>query len=166
MTTGKAAKKTADAERQARIQPLLDYWVPLLGLGDWKITWELVDKLSGAAWGGEEAGARVGTVGPYQQAHIKFARSHVDECVLPYELEHTVIHELGHCLTHSLQATLREELTETSGLGREVGWQIETLCDTLATAFWQLRYGTTLPIGYSPVPVPSPHSGPTITSDM
>lgn len=72
----------------------MDRWIYLLGLGAWRITWEISDKP--LIHNGEEVAAvsdyerkRSG----YQWARIRFYRP---ELTTPAKIEATVIHELLH----------------------------------------------------------------------
>ena len=144
-------RKVTDNDRKRRIQAILNDWVPMLALTDWQITWELVDTLDGEACGGGQAGARILSTGPYTRAHIMFTRSAIDDWATDMELDTAIIHELCHCLT----SALREEIINCTGdstpTTRVLLWQIETLCDKLATCFLHTSVGGSIAPTYSPV---------------
>lgn len=80
------------------IQRDIDRWVYLLGLGAWRITWEVVD-------------GPIGRDGPvarndhfvyrngYRKARVRFDRSQLTS---PAQVERTVIHELLHLFQHGI----------------------------------------------------------------
>ena len=71
------------------IQRDLDRWIYLLGLGRWRVTWDLRDDLGeNAAW----ADYRVKRSG-YRKAHLLFARPEMTSAAA---IEKAVIHELLH----------------------------------------------------------------------
>lgn len=82
------------------LQRDLDRWVHLLGLGAWRITWDVVDRP--LIHGGEAVAA----VSDYKKkrsgvrvAHIRFDRS---DLTSPVRIEETVIHELVHIFDRGL----------------------------------------------------------------
>lgn len=145
------AKKITDAIRRERIQPILDYWVPALGLSDWQITWEIVSELPSSTTPGGQAGAQIATKGPYQTAHIRFARDNIDNCPLKEEVEALIVHELGHCLLRPLLATIERNVGNPSRVYDDTLWEVETLVDSLASIFMGARDDKPATALYSPV---------------
>lgn len=134
------AKKITDAIRRERIQPILDYWVPALGLSDWQITWEISDKVPLKTLGGGYMGGVINVSGPYQTAHIKLTRLAIDNCALDSEVETLVIHELGHCVLHPILAALGKNVGSESRVYEDVHWEVEKAIDSLSTRLWALRH--------------------------
>lgn len=143
-------KKITDQDRRNRIQPILDQWVPALGLSDWEITWELVNDIPGTSLGNGKPGGRVSTRGPYQNAHIRFTRVLIDTCALDSELETSIIHELGHCVLHPLLASLERSVGDVASVYEDVHWEVERLLDSLSVLFLAVRDGEPLTAKYSP----------------
>lgn len=131
---------------------MLDFWRQALSLTDWQITWELTDKLEGLAAGGGKPGGRVLSSGPYTRAHLMFVRSHIDECVLPSELEITVLHELFHCIFAPLCESTRAQIGGSSLSYDAIHWEIEALCDRLAAIIYHAVRQVPQTVGYSPLP--------------
>jgi hypothetical protein len=79
------------------LQHHMDRWVYLLGLGRWRITWDLVDDLDGGASvaRNDHFVRRSG----YRTAHVRFNRSEVTTAV---KIERAVIHELIHLFQHGV----------------------------------------------------------------
>lgn len=144
-------KKITDQDRRDRIQPILDYWVPVLGLSDWQITWEISGNIPARIQGGEdEAGGTVHATGPYQHAHIRFARYTVDEHALESELETLITHELGHCVLHPLLAALAKHVGNPSSVYDAVHWEAEKVLDVWSGILMTVKYGKPLTARYSP----------------
>lgn len=143
-------KKITDAIRRERIQPILDYWVPALGLADWQITWEIVDECLGTTLGSGKPGGRIHTKGPYQNAHMCLTRIAIDNCPLDSEIETLVIHELGHCILHPLLATIERDVGNESSTFENAHWEVERLLDSLSCLFLGVRDGGPLTAKYSP----------------
>ena len=144
-------KKITDAQRRARIQPLLDYWLPIIGLSGWEITWSLADKINTKKLVSGAAGAGVNTVPPYHQAHIKFERHDVDSRVLPQELEYMALHELAHLVLHRINL-FQETWCREGRFADEIQAVIEPTCDHIAGALYHSRHGKSYGAPYSPMP--------------
>lgn len=80
------------------VQRYLDRWSYLLGLGKWRITWEVVDRPirpDAPVAVNDHVKKRSG----YRTAHIRFDRAQI---ATPAQVERTVIHELLHLFQHGI----------------------------------------------------------------
>ena len=78
------------------VQRHLDRWAYLLGLGKWRITWDIADGL------GHDNSATIEYTkkrGGYQTAHIRFDRLQMTS---PAKIESAVVHELLHLFDHGI----------------------------------------------------------------
>lgn len=137
-----------DTQRRKRLDPLLAYWKKALGLQNWQITYEIVKDIDAMAAGGKAAGGAALCSGPYTTAHIIFTRALIDDYPTTAELEHTVVHELLHFVTHPLVAVMDQE-RGTEDEPYPIRWAREALVDHLVASFMALRRGDEPPI-YSP----------------
>ena len=125
-------KRITDARRRARIQPILDYWIPRVGLGDWDIKWKLCNRLD------EDASARVHAPGAYQTSTIEFSKVEVDKHTTVHELELLVLHELCHLVVCKVRMA-GYRLVGTAGY-KELEDAEESIADSLSLILYQLRY--------------------------
>ena len=129
-----------DAARRQKIQVLMDYWIPRLGLADWDITWNIVTTLDGAPLGGGSTACRVYHAGPYQKAHIAFVKQQVDNATTLYERELMVIHELIHIVMHPIQAARQRMMGNDGEVSVSMHWGEEQTTDALAAILYRLRH--------------------------
>lgn len=80
------------------IQRDLDRWIHLLGLGSWKITWEITDQPIDHEVPVAVNHYYIRRTGK-REAHIKFDRFHLRS---PAQVEKAVVHELLHLLDHGI----------------------------------------------------------------
>ena len=129
----------ADKARRELLQPVMNYWIPRLGLADWDITWNLVNSLDGDPMGGGVIACRVYHAGPYQKAHVSFVRSQLDNAGTAYERELMVLHELIHIVMHPLQ-TLQQRLFGPGDVCDQFRWAEEQVVDGLTVTLYRLRH--------------------------
>lgn len=80
------------------IQRDLDRWIDLLGLGSWKVSWELTERPIDKTVPVALNDYRITRTG-YRKAHIKFDRFHLKTAA---QIEKAVIHELLHIFDHGI----------------------------------------------------------------
>ena len=131
---------STSTKRRARIQPLFNYWVPMLGLSTWDITWNLVKEFEVSTFVSTESAARTYYGGPYRKAHIAFLRSAVDGSS-PYELELLVVHELTHVLLYDYEQLKGELVGQVGEFAERLRSATESACDRIAMLLYRLRHG-------------------------
>lgn len=98
------------------LQRDLDRWAYLLGLGGWRITWDLLDEP--ISWDDPVAQNNyyVRKTG-YRTAHIRFSRAALTS---PAKIEKAVVHELLHLFDHGIGNDAHELIYRLEGALRRV----------------------------------------------
>jgi hypothetical protein len=142
--TKRSKRRITDAQRRARIQPILNYWTRYLRLvPSWSISFRFTKQISPI----NHVFAEITTNAPYCRAMIAFARSHVDAAPRR-ELELVILHELMHLVLMPVQAPKDTLLGGNNWLADQLMDGIERTADQLAILFLFLKYGPVATVPY------------------
>lgn len=148
------ARLYTDDERRARVEELITAWQTRLGLNDWMISYQFVNKSAPSKPTTPDSAvfATITTNAPYRRASIEYVRSSLDASTDEEVLVSTV-HELIHLFLVPVADRVRD-LTGDSWLSSELMQAVETVCDSLALRFVALdRYQLMVVPHYDPLDI-------------